>query len=136
MNTEPFLASTLVPWTVNGPTALPHDDALAEVDPASPSGMMSTTTSSGASTRATPRAMPDQLGPGQLGRRPNRRTNRQLNRRSERHLGCQAGPPGPWSIGGLFHVATGNRPPVPMASGKIAPVPLSGDGAGYGLVAP
>src|ERR1700733_4697480 len=127
MNTEPFLASTLVPWTVNGPTALPHDDALAEVDPASPSGMISTTTSSGASTRAAPRAMP-----GQLGRQLNRRPNRQ----SDRHVDRQSGPPGPAGIVGLFHVATGKLPPVPMAAGKRAPVPLSGGGAGYGLVAP
>src|ERR1700733_8269979 len=55
MNPDPFLASTLVPWTVNGPTALPHADALA-VDPPSPSGSSSTTTSSGASTSATPQA--------------------------------------------------------------------------------
>src|ERR1700721_1183622 len=121
MNTDPFLASTLVPWTVNGPTALPHDEALATVDPPSPSGMISTTTSSGASTRAAPRAMPSQL---------DRQLNRQLSRQPDGHLDRQPGPPGPAGVMGLFHVANGKLPPVPMAAGKRAPVPLSGGGAG------
>ena len=115
MNTEPFLASTLVPWTVNGPTALPHDDALA-VDPASPSGRSSTTTSSGASTSATPQARACQFN-RQLGRQPPPR-------------------PEPGGVMDPFHVATGKLPPVSMAAGTRAPVPLSGGGAGYGLVAP
>src|ERR1700730_16036663 len=119
MNTEPFLASTFVPWTVNGPTALPHDEALAAVDPASPSGMISTTTSSGASTSAAPRA---RLRP----------LNRQLNR----HPGRQPPRPEPVGVMGPFHVAPGKLPPVSMAAGTRAPVPLSGDGAGCGLVAP
>src|SRR5580700_2938020 len=123
MNTEPFLASTLVPWTVNGPTALPHDEALAEVDAASPSGMISTTTSSGASTSAVPRARPRQLN-----RQPRRQPGRQPGRRPPR-----AEPSG---ITDPFHVATGKLPPVSMAAGTRAPVPLSGGGAGYGLVAP
>src|SRR5271169_5155030 len=100
MNTEPFLASTLVPWTVNGPTTLPHDAALAEVDPATPSGMISTTTSSGASTRAAPWARPRQL-------------NRQPGRQPPR--GEPAGVTDP------FHVATGKLPPVSMAAGTRAP---------------
>src|SRR5580693_77977 len=119
MNTEPFLASTLVPWTVNGPTALPHEETLAAVDSASPSGMISTTTSSGASTSAAPQAKPRQL---------NRQPGRQLNRQPPR-----GEPPG---ITDPFHVATGKLPPVSMAAGTRAPVPQSGDGAGYGLVAP
>src|SRR5580704_12460450 len=115
MNTEPFLASTLVPWTVNGPTALPHDEAWAAVDPASPSGMISTMTSSGASTSAAPRVR-----------------TRQLNR----HPGRQPPRPEPVGVMGPFHVATGKLPPVSMAAGTRAPVPLSGGGAGCGLVAP
>src|SRR5580693_3926292 len=120
MNTEPFLASTLVPCTVNGPPALPHKEALAAaLDSASPSGMISTTTSSGASTSAAPRAKPRQPG-------------RQLNRQPGRQ------PPlaEPVGITDPFHVATGKLPPVSMAAGTRAPVPQSGDGAGYGLVAP
>src|ERR1700722_10327445 len=85
MNTEPFLASTLVPWTANGPTALPHADALA-VDPPSPSGSSSTTTSSGASTSATPQARACQF---------------------IRHPGRQPPPrPGPAGVMDPFHVAT------------------------------
>src|SRR5580692_2739276 len=107
MNTEPFLASTLVPWTVNGPTALPHDDTLAAA-PASPSGMISTTTSSGASTSAAPRARP---------RRLNRRLDGLLNRPPNR--------PEPAGVTDPFHVATEKLPPVSMAAGTRAPVPLS-----------
>src|SRR5271170_3153809 len=88
MNGDPFLASTLVPWTVNGPTALPHGDALAEVVPRSPSGKISATTSNAASTRAAPRASP---------RQPNRPPAR-------------AHPAG---VTDPFHVATGKLPPVP-----------------------
>src|SRR5580693_478265 len=124
MNTEPFLASTLVPWTVNGPTALPHKEALAAaLDSASPSGMISTTTSSGASTSAAPRAKPRQPG-------------RQLNRQPGRQRGRQRSRAEPAGITDPFHVATGKLPPVSMAAGTRAPVPQSGDGAGYGLVAP
>src|SRR5487761_1651773 len=110
MNTEPFLASTLVPWTVKGPTALPHAEALAAVDPASPSGSSSTTTSSGASTSATPQARRCQL---------NRQSGRQPPPR-----------PQPGGVMDPFHVATGKLPPVSMAAGTRAPVPLSGGGAG------
>src|SRR5271155_460141 len=120
MTTEPFLASTLVPWTVNGPTALPHEGAVAAaVDSASPSGMISTTISSGASTSAAPGANPRQL---------NRQPGRQLNRQPPRGE--------PVGITDPFHVATGKLPPVSMAAGTRAPVPQSGDGAGYGLGAP
>src|SRR5260370_37213262 len=118
MNTEPSLASTFVPWTVNGPTALPHDEALAAVDPASPSGMISTRTSSGASTSAAPRARP-----------------RQLNRESNRHPGRQPPRPEPAGVMGPFHAATGKLPPVSVAAGLRRPIPLSGEAAGYGLVA-
>src|ERR1700724_1568256 len=123
MNTEPSLASTLVPWTVNGPTALPHDEALAAVDPASPSDMISAMTSSGASASAAPGAGRRQL-------------NRQLNRRLNRQPGRQPFRPEPAGVMDPFHVATGKLPPVSMAAGTRAPVPLSGGGAGYGLVAP
>ena len=122
MNTEPFLASTLVPWTVNGPTALPHGDTLAAA-PASPSGMISTTTSSGASTSAAPQARPRQL-------------NRQFNRQLDGQLNRPPFRPEPAGVTDPFHVATGKLPPVSMAAGTRAPVPLSGGGAGYGLVAP
>ena len=53
---------------------------------------------------------------------------RQLNRQPPRGE--------PVGITDPFHVATGKLPPVSMAAGTRAPVPQSGDGAGYGLVAP
>ena len=119
MNAEPFLASTFVPWTVNGPTALPHGDAGAPAIPASPSGMITIGTTTAAAASAAPEARPRQL---------NRHLNRQLNRRPARaDSGVVTDP---------LHVATGKLPPVPMAAGKRAPVPMSGDGAGYGMVAP
>src|SRR5580700_9021253 len=113
MNTEPFLASTFVPWTVNGPTALPHGEVLAAVD-SSPSGRISATTSSGASTSAAPRARP---------RHPNGGLNGGLNDHPNDHPGGRVngrpngrlkGPPPPGSAGVLdpCHVATGKLPPV------------------------
>src|SRR5215471_4899395 len=120
MNTEPSLASTFVPWTVNGPTALPHDDALAAAVPASPSGMITSGTATAAATSAAVESRP-----GRLKRRPARG---QLKRRPARAS--------PAAVTNPLHVATGKLPPVPMAAGKRAPVSQSDDGAGYGMVAP
>src|SRR5580704_8794994 len=121
MNTEPFLASTFVPWTVNGPTALPHGEVLAAVD-SSPSGRISATTSSGASTSAAPRARPRHPNGrlnGGLNDHPGGRLNGGLNdhpdgRLNGRPNGRLKGPPPPEPAGvvGPCHVATGKLPPV------------------------
>src|SRR5579863_7194211 len=105
MNTEPFLPSTFVPWTVNGPTALPQAEALAAVDPPpSPSGSSSATTTSGASTSATPRTKLIHRDPGHRNAgQPDSRANRPPNR-----LPFRSGPSG---VMDPFHVATGKLPP-------------------------
>src|SRR5580658_142993 len=86
MNVEPFLASTFVPWTVNGPTALPHGDILG-VTPASPSGMIPTGLASAVTTSAA----------------------RVIRRFQPKRLPArgQLNEPDP------LHVATGKMPPVP-----------------------
>src|SRR5579859_7395317 len=98
MNTEPSPASTFVPCAVNGPTALPHDAALAAIDPPpSPSGSSSVTTTSGASTSAAPWTSHGQLDRSQ----PDRR---QLDSQPDSR-------PGPAGVMDPFHVATGKLPP-------------------------
>jgi hypothetical protein len=72
----------------------------------------------------------------QPGRQLNRQPGRQLNRQPGRQLNRQPRRGEPVGITDPFHVATGKLPPVSMAAGTRAPVPQSGDGAGYGLVAP